>query len=94
MQFNQSGERCLMKLPDRFVARLSLYPSCLQPPVVRLGLGEGTVYPNFPSLLLYPCLLSFDNLTNYFVVLSLDLEELSVSELPPLSAAERCLMEG
>jgi len=53
MQFNQSGERCLMKLPDRFVARLSLYPSCLQPPVVRLGLGEGTVYPNFPGLLLY-----------------------------------------
>jgi len=53
MQFKQSGERCLMKLPDRFVARLSLYPSCLQPPVVRLGQGEGSVYPNFPALLLY-----------------------------------------
>lgn len=92
MQFNQSGERCLMKLPDRFVARLSLYPSCLQPPVVRLGLGEGSL-SKFPQSAPLPCLLSFDSLTNYFVVLSLDLEEVTAS-LPPLRAAECCLMEG
>lgn len=47
----------------------------------------------FPRSAPLPCLLSFDNLTNYFAVLSLDLEELSVA-LPPLIAAERCLMQG
>lgn len=40
-----------------------------------------------------PCLLSFDNLTNYFAVSSLDLEEQSAA-LPPLIAAERRLMQG
>lgn len=47
----------------------------------------------FPQSAPLPCSLGFDSLTNYFVVLSLDLEEVSVS-LPPLRAAERCLMEG
>lgn len=47
----------------------------------------------FPQSAPVPCLLHFDNLTNYFAVLSLDLEELSQAH-PPLIAADWRVMQG